>query len=83
MGVQLPAFCWASQGVPHPRSLPCRRVRFAKFRYRWEVVVIFLLDVWAGLPGGAGSLVAAQGGEETLAASIAGEARDGEALPRG
>jgi len=34
------AFCWAS-----------RAAASAKFRYRWEVVVIFLLDIWAGLPG--------------------------------
>ncbi|XP_076215127.1 uncharacterized protein LOC143170591 isoform X2 [Aptenodytes patagonicus] len=46
-------------------------------RYRWEVVVIFLLDVWAGLPGGVGSLVPAQGREGTLAAPVAGEAHDG------
>lgn len=65
------------------RSPPCRRVRFAEFRCQREVVMIFGLDIWAGLPGGVGSLVPAQGEEGTLVASIAREAHDGAALPWG
>ncbi|KAM6035118.1 cell cycle and apoptosis regulator protein 2 [Theristicus caerulescens] len=42
--VQLPAFCWDSWATPDRRSPPCRRVWFAECRYRWEVVVISLLD---------------------------------------
>ncbi|XP_009471088.1 PREDICTED: uncharacterized protein C8orf58 homolog [Nipponia nippon] len=44
--VQLPAFCWDSDSwaTPECHSPPCRRVWFAECRYRWEVVVIFLLD---------------------------------------
>ncbi|KAM6232034.1 uncharacterized protein M6G45_014765 isoform 2-T2 [Spheniscus humboldti] len=60
-----------------PILLSGPRVWFAKFRYWWEVVAIFLLDVWAGLTRGVGSLVPAQGKEGTLAAPVAGEAHDG------
>lgn len=83
MGAQLLTFYWDSWGTPECRSPPCRRVLFAEFRCQREVVMIFGLDIWAGLPGGVGSLMPAQGGEGTLAASIAREAHNGAALPWG
>lgn len=82
-GSSFPLSAGNSWGTSDHCSPPCCRVWFAKFRYWWEVVAIFLLDVWAGLPGGVGSLVPAQGKEGTLAAPVAREAHDGEALPWG
>lgn len=80
MGVPLPAFCWASRGTPDRCSPPCRRVWFAEFGYRREVVVVVFLPFLLS-PEEWEASCQPKAEKDLHCPHCGGEAGDGEASP--